>query len=65
VVVGEGAVTIDAGYAHDAAVAAGPGTVTVEVSGETSPVAFRSGDGDVTLVMPVRVATPRRGTKRR
>lgn len=59
VVVGDGAVHIDAGYAHDAAVAAGPGTVTVEVAGETAPVAFRSATGDLTLVMPVRVATPR------
>ena len=59
VVVGDGPVHLDAGFAHDAAVAAGPGPVTVEVAGEVAPVAFRSTTGDLTLVMPVRVATPR------
>ena len=59
VVVGEGSVHIDPGFAHDAAVATGPGLVTVEVAGESAPVAFRSAGGDLTLVMPVRVTTPR------
>ncbi|HEX4906729.1 MAG TPA: hypothetical protein VFU93_14820 [Acidimicrobiales bacterium] len=59
VVIGEGPVHLDARFAHDAAVAAGPGAVTVEVGGETAPVAFRSATGDLTLVMPVRVGAKR------
>lgn len=59
VVVGDGPVHLDAGFAHDAAVAAGPGPVTVEVTADVAPVAFRSATGDLTLVMPVRVATSR------
>ena len=59
VVVGDGDVHLDARFAHDAAVAAGPGPVTVEVGSATAPVAFRSATGDLTLVMPVRVVAKR------
>jgi hypothetical protein len=57
--IGVGHVHVDPGYAHDAAVAAGAGPITVELAGETNPVVFRSPGGDVTILMPVRVATRR------
>ena len=55
----DASVFVDAQYLHDALVAAGGDEVVVEIGGPTSAIAVRSAHV-VTILMPVRVATPRR-----
>lgn len=60
-------VFLNADYAHDAVAVVAAGNVAIDVVDEMTPVAFRAvGEpGQLTLVMPMRVATPRRSRMRR
>jgi DNA polymerase III sliding clamp (beta) subunit (PCNA family) len=49
---------VNAAYLHDAVETAGSGSIVVEVTGETTPVAVRGADV-LTLLMPVRVRAGR------